>query len=281
MTALLTLLLCLLSAPRAPGQEAFAPLSERLDLDRRQARFDLPRRLAEVSGLAFTHDGRLLAHGDERGLVYAVDPLTGAVDRGFEVGSPPVMDDLEALATAGDRLFLASSGGRLYEFRRVAEGTGSPVRVTDTGLGDACEVEGLAYHPASDCLVLACKTSRDGPDEVRVHFLPLSPGAAVPSPLRVPSAAFHDQGYRGPVNPSGLEVDPTTGSLVIVAARQGLLFEIDLNGRLLDVVRLPSGRHPQPEGIAFGPDGRLYIADEAGDGTARLTVYGPREKAAP
>ncbi|NJD19507.1 MAG: hypothetical protein FIA95_09545 [Gemmatimonadetes bacterium] len=264
-----------------PGQDVPAGVSRRFDFGHRVAHFDLPGRLAEASGLAFTPDGRLLAHGDERGGVYTADPATGAVDRGFRVGEPPIADDLEGVATAGERVFMASSAGRLYEFRAVPQGGTSPVRVSELGLGGACEVEGLAYEADADALLAVCKTLHPPAPEVRIHRFPISPNARALEPIRVPLAAFRSRGHQGAVSPSGIDVDPSTGTLVVVAARQELLFEVDREGRLLDLVHLSRQRHPQPEGIAFGPDGLLYIADEANGGTARITVYGPRKEPSP
>lgn len=166
-------------APRSVARQAAPTLTERYDLEHRAAHFELPRRLQEISGLAFADDGRLFAHGDERGIVYAIDTDTGDVDHGFALGSPsaPVPGDFEGIARVGERWFLVSSRGLLYEFRHVAEGEASPIRVTDTGVGGSCEIEGLTYEPASNSLLLACKTIAPRADEFRVHRLPIDPAA--------------------------------------------------------------------------------------------------------
>lgn len=278
MRSVVLLSACVAALLVVPDRLAAQSLSRRLDLEHRLDRFDLPGRLDEASGLAFGPDGRLFAHGDERGVVYRVDPREGSVDRGFSVGEPTVRDDFEGLAIAGDRFFLVSSRGLLYEFREAPEGSSSPARVTDTGLGGECEVEGLAYHPGLDALLVACKTVTPPAPEIRIHRLPLDPDAPRRPPIRVPLSAFAARGHRGDVNPSALDVDPASGSLVGAAARQELLFEVDLEGRLLDLVPLERRRHPQTEGVALGGDGRLYLADEAARERGRLTVYGLRRE---
>lgn len=276
MTRTLAAVLWAALAGAPPGSGTAPVLSERYDLDRPVAVMKLPPRLVEVSGLAFTPGGTLLAHDDEVGVVYAVDPVQGRVDRGFRVGTPMARDDFEGMAAAGERLFLISNRGLLYEFRRGDAGSSSPVRVTDTGLGQACEAEGLAYHGPSRTLLVACKTLRPQAPEVRIHLIPLDGGRPWPDPIRIPWASFAHHGHPGPVHPSGIDVDPGSGTLVLVAAREHLIFEADLDGTLRDVVALAPGRHAQPEGIAFGPDGLLHVADEGAGGDGRITVYGPR-----
>lgn len=254
------------------------PLAERYDLEHRAARFELPNRLNEISGLAFSQDGRLFAHGDERGIVYEIDPETGDVDHGFALGSPsaPVPGDFEGIARVGDRWFLVSSRGLLYEFARVAEGEASPVRVTNTGVGNSCEIEGLTWEPASNSLLLACKTIAPKADEFRIHRLPIDPTDPVPPPLRVTFDALVPFGLKHGLHPSGIDVDPRTGTLVLVAAREEAIVELSPDGRVLSAVELSKNRHRQTEGVAFGPDGRLYLSDEGGGHRARLTVYTPR-----
>jgi len=260
---------------RSAAQDSTPTLTQRYDLEHRVTRFDLPGRLDEISGLGFSASGTLFGHGDERGQLFTIDPATGEVGRGFGLGPTVLRDDFEGMAVAGDRFFLVSSKGWLYEFREAPQGGSSPVRITDTGVGAGCEVEGLAYDPTTQSLILACKTVIPAAPEVRLQWIPLDPSAAVPPPLDIPLDAFAEVGLQGGVHPSGLDVDPRTGHLVLVAAREEALVELDGDGRVLSAYRFPGHRHPQAEGIAFGPDGLLYIGDEAHGGKARLTVYGP------
>jgi uncharacterized protein YjiK len=274
---ILVLVALSLSSGWQVGGQVARPLTERYDLERRSVRWVLPGRLDEVSGLAFTADDRMFAHDDERATLYAIDPSTGSVGRGFDVGpTGPVRDDFEGLAIVGERWFLVSSRGILYEFREAPEGGSAPVRVTDTGLGAGCEVEGLAHDARAGALLLACKNVAPRADVVRVHRLSLDPDATPLPPLRVPFSALAGAGLTGGFHPSGIDVDPSTGSLVLVAAAEEALVELAPDGRVLSVLHLSRGRHPQPEGIAFGPDRRLWIADEAHGRDARLTAYDPR-----
>jgi len=263
------------SAACASGQGP-GTLLERYDLDRRAARFDLPGRLEEVSGLGLTPEGRLFAHDDERAIVYEVDTSEEDVGKRFQLGDPPVAGDFEGITIVGERFFLVTSHGVLYEFREMPDGREAPYRVTDTALGAECEIEGLDYDPASDALLFACKVAAPDRGTLVVHRIGLAPDAPALTPLTVDRGQLRGHGVSRAFAPSAVAVDPATGNIVLLSGATPALLEVDRSGRVVSGTMLSPDRHRQPEGLAFGADGTLYIADEGDGREARVTAYAPR-----
>ena len=257
------------------GAAAEPSFLERYDFENRLRRSDLPGRLDEISGLAFTPDGRLFAHDDERGRVHQIDPLSGEVGMRFDLGVDLVRDDFEGIAIVGERFFLISSTGRLYEFREGADRENVPFRVTDTGVGRGCEIEGLDHDPVADALLIPCKITMPDRGDIVVHRLPMSPDAESVPPVLISKASLTAWGLEPEFDPSAIAVTPE-GTWLLLSGRHDAILEVDRSGAVIGAVELRKGRHPQSEGIAIGPDGTLYISDEKNGKEARLTAYGPR-----
>jgi uncharacterized protein YjiK len=271
-TAWVALLALVVSWPASA--QAPSTVLGRFDFDERTARFNLPGRLEEISGLAVAPDGRLFAHDDERGIVYEIDPGREEVVKAFSLGDPPVAGDFEGIAVVGERFFLVTSHGLLYEFREMPDGRAAPYRVTDTELGARCEIEGLDYDPREDALLFACKVSAPERGVIVIHRIALDPERGTLEPILVPRDQLEAFDVRRSFQPSAVLVDPT-GTLILLSASREAIIEVDRSGRVLDGRRLSSDRHRQPEGIALGPDGTLYIADEGDGRRARVTLYAP------
>jgi uncharacterized protein YjiK len=239
----------------------------------------LPGRLREISGLASTSDGRLFAHDDERANVYQVDPETGEITKGFSVGLMGTRGDFEGIAIAGERFFLITSAGQLFEFREGEAGSTVGFRVHNLNLGGACEWEGLAVDPGRQTLLLPCKTPRR--QRLKDHLVVVSVGLesmALDSSPRVliPLEELDSRGLDDKFHPSSIEVHPVTGSLLLVAAREEALVELSSSGEILATRELKRKDHPQPEGLTFLPDGTLILADEGQGKRGTITRYRPR-----
>lgn len=242
----------------------------------------LPKALTEVSGLALTEDGRLLAHDDERARVYVIDPESGKRLGAFDLTDAPnaanpraIRADFEGIAVADGHVYLVTSDGIIFRAPLAAVGATVATERFPTPAGDACEIEGLAHHPGLGSLLLACKKPRIRRHGVITVFQwslarqTLLPGDSI----RVDLASAHQFDRSTRINPSGIAVAPQTGTMVIVAARQRLLIEAGMDGKVLRVIGLPKRYHPQTEGIAFGVDDSLILADEGGSKRGQLGVY--------
>ena len=97
--------------------------------------------------------------------------------------------------------------------------------------------------------------------------------AVEPEAIRVQAAGLEAFGLADHFAPSGVEVDPETGFLILISARQESIIEITPSGRIVSGFHLGSDRHPQAEGIAILPDGTLLLADERQRGRAHITSY--------
>ncbi len=244
------------------GASLFAPAEDR--------HWGLPKRLKEISGLALTGDGRLLGHNDERAVVSVIDIESGELVKSFSLGDPAVAGDFEGIAVGeGDAIYMIESTGRLYRFAEGANEAHAPFETFDTGLGRVCEVEGLAYQPAQQSLIIACKTNHARAMKktvalyawsVRTRTLGARPWLTAPeAPI---AAAAGVEGF----HPSSVEIDPATGRVILLAAREGALAELNPDGALVAARKLDAS-HNQPEGAAILRNGALVIADE---GTAGL-----------
>jgi uncharacterized protein YjiK len=237
------------------------------------ARWELALPLSEISGLAASPGGRLFAHGDERGRIFELDRATGKVVKTFRLKGDP-KDDYEGIAVAADRLFLMTSTGMLYQTAEGDDQADVSWRMTDTGLGRTCELEGLGYDAKADLLFIPCKDGRGRPWNAQLTVFRWSParGALVEPAITVPMTAVYRLTEIPDFRPTSVEVDPVTGNLLLSSARGLSLLEVTPRGRLVGAARLSARLHRQPEGIALA-SGRLYVADEGGKDRGTITIY--------
>jgi uncharacterized protein YjiK len=282
MYLLPALLLCLGLMACAEAQSAPAGSLGHYDLAGAPvARVELPAGLAEVSGLAYTPDGRLLAHGDEQAVVFQIDVATGKVVKRFAVGGPggPLLGDFEDIQVVGDRLFLVTSAGELVEAREGADGATVPVVRRTRGLNGACEVEGMSWDQASGSMLLLCKGTKGKRWQDQLVILAVDPetGEFASEPrLTVPQAELGRRTGAKRFAGSAMVRHPRTGTYLLLAGPQHAYAEIDTAGKVLGGGALAEGRHRQPEGIAVAPDLTLLISDEAAGRTATITGYAYR-----
>jgi len=239
-----------------------------------QQQWRLPGQLREISGLAATRDGRVFAHDDEQAIIYEIDAGAGRLVKAFALGDPVERGDFEGLAITPDGDFhVVTATGELLSFREGPDGAHVPFERRQTGLGGVCEVEGLAYFAPENSLILACKRNqaRDMRDTISLHALRLDTNQ-LESWLSLPESDIVDAAGVEHFRPSGVEIDPSDGRILLISANDAAFVELSRRGEILAARALIAG-HPQTEGVTIARDGALLLADEGGDGRALLSRY--------
>ena len=234
----------------------------------------MPPELKEISGLTLLANGNVLAHDDEVGVIYEIDPKTGILLKHFKLDGDP-HGDFESITTAGSDIYLLESKGILFKFKDGANGAHVPYTKFDTRLGHECEFEGLAFEADSSRLLLPCKNvkSKTLKGQLVIYGLPLPmTDTSNMSMLTVPMTDVVGTNGWKKFQPSDMAIDPTTKNYVLIGSREQGIVEITPGGEVVRSEPLPKG-HNQAEGVAVTPDGILIVSDEATHKPAAITLY--------
>lgn len=118
---------------------------------------DLPKKLKEISGLAYASDTRLFGLNDEKGIIYQIDLGKGEIVKSFSIGKRILFKDFEGLAIAEKTFFAITNSGELYKFYEQKDGGYSNYKKLFTGLSQKFDAEGLCFDPETYSLLIACK----------------------------------------------------------------------------------------------------------------------------
>lgn len=259
------LVVCLLSACNAkktqdtqtekPSESQIIPY----DLKTPAKRFTLPAELREISGLSYYKPNQLLCVQDEVAVAYLYDLKKEQIADSSVFGN---YGDFEGIEWVKNEIYILKSNGDLYHFEPFSK---SIARIPGN-LPDKTEVEGLAYDPESDRLMIAVKEGGKKTDKV-VYMYDLK-SKVLYQGLILKDKALEEAGIDAKkFKPSGLAVHPKTGELYFLTSVGKRLVVVNRKGRIVASEALDPKLFRQPEGICFAPDGTLYIASE-GDGKA-------------
>lgn len=242
---------------------------------------ELPGELDEISGLEW-HQGSLLSLQDENGIVFYLDPESGSIEDTLKFDKK---GDTEGLCVMNNSIFALQSDGDIF----MVEGMDND-RVTrfKTGLDKDCE--GLCAWSATNEILIACK-ERGKHSDRDIYAISIERLVKKKKPrFKFGIDANEVMAYleadsslnqsrlskkgRDLVKPSGIAEHPLNHNLYVLSGNSGLLVELGHDGQLLAVFPLPTEFLPQPEGIAFSPNGDLFISSERADlDTAHLLRF--------
>lgn len=235
--------------------------------------------LKEISGIGPTSKpGEYLAIADEKGEIFFVDGTGGGAisqrvlfrDKG----------DFEGVEMVDNNLWAVKSDGKLFE---VSNWNNTPPTVTEyeTPLQKSDDIEGLGYDNAHRALLVACKGDPDSAYIRKIYSFDLKTKQLSATPVYsinpnevnalVPYSDTEKHHY---FSPSGIAIHPKTGDVYVISSALKRLVVLDENtGKIIAAVRLDKKILPQPEGIAFDPQGNLHLSSEGKKGEGLLLKF--------
>ncbi len=264
------------SLKREHLQEEVLKVSSLYQVNSPDQSFLLSPRLAEISGLSLGfRDSTLVAVQDEEGIIYELTRAEGKILDQQKFGED---EDYEGVEVVGNRAYIINSKGNIHLF----DNSGSmESRKIKTELKRDDDVEGLTYLEKSNSLLLACKSNRTGKKKGRniyrfdlekmlldtAVYLVLNPEIIARKLKREKKTPYF--------SPSAISQHPLSGEIFILSSVARAIVVFDHLGELVGAANLDRSVHLQPEGMAIDSSGRLYIANEARGGVAKLHVFDP------
>ena len=237
----------------------------------------LGKSLNEISGITYNpEDGSLWAISDSKRKIIGIEVKKGKLkdETGNVVASDQDLEDIVKLDTAA---YLLSSKGLIYEVPLTTKDSAS-VRSYPFWSNAKNDFETLYYDPSADGLIMMCKDCEDdnGKHVRSAYRFDLKT-------KKFDSSAFFTinteevkklvKNDDAKFDPSAAAIHPINKRVYILSSAGNLLVVADNRGRIFEAYNLNPDEHPQAEGIAFAPNGDMYISNEGKYGTPTLQIF--------
>lgn len=239
-------------------------------------RSQLGKVMNEVSGICFSPNGTLLAVSDSKEKVFAIDTRTKKL-KDYTDRILPSNSDVEDLVQVDSSVYLLRSSGEIREVPPGGKDSAS-VKTYPSPLNGRNDFETLYYDPSAQGLVMICKScAHEKGEGVRTAYR-----------FDLPSKTFDSTEFftidkeeikkllknsNAKFDPSAAAINPVDKRLYILSSAGNMLVVSDTRGKVIEAYNLNPDDFPQAEGIAFAPNGDMYISNEGKYGKPTLLVF--------
>jgi uncharacterized protein YjiK len=238
--------------------------------------FELGKELVEISGIAYNEeDTSLLAISDNKEKIYKIDLKTKKLKNYTDKFAG--VYDYEDIVKVKDSAYVLISNGTIIAVPKNAKDSTATVRYKFWSQARN-DFETIYHDPSVNALIMICKTcEHEKGEEIRTAYkFDLATRSFDSSEYYIISIGSVKAKVRNDdanFKPSAAAIHPINKNLYILASAGQLLVITDLKGTVLQVFSLHPDRHPQAEGIAFAPDGTMFISNEGKYGKATLQIF--------
>ena len=242
-------------------------------------KWDLPEVLEEVSGIHYLSDNKMACVQDEDGIIFIYNLDTDLVEKTINFSKS---GDYEGVAIIDSTAYVLESNGKIHQVLDYL-GPSFTTHTFKTHFSGKNNMESLSADSINNRLLLSVKdTDPNSRDYKGIYAFDLETKRVLPTPIfKIPlndpilmekSSKSDDDGggTNGGFYPSDLAIHPIDGTIYILEGKTPRLLLMDPQGKLLQLHELNEEFFPQPEGLAFAPDGTLYISNEGKKGTANI-----------
>ncbi len=259
--------ICMLGSCNNSGKESTSPAGYDLANPLKKT---LPESLLEISGICFGPQGNdtLYSINDEDGILFKIDlTKTGNAATKHKFAKH---GDYEDLAFFNGKWVVLKSNGTLITFTPSNIGNKDSSLVTEAILPKA-EYEGMAA--AGDTLFVLCKSCPADENKSSISAYAIVENAEKLTMVHTISISLAGITKDKAFKPSGIALNPITGNWFIISAVNKKLVELNRQFGFIGSHHLKTTVFKQPEGIAFGSTGTLYISNEGDEAGANLLIF--------
>lgn len=224
----------------------------------------LPKELIEISGISWISDDRFACVQDELGKVYIYNTLTAKIEKEIPFGEP---GDYEGIAIAGETIYVLQANGTIIEIENYD--SAKPLeKKYKTQLTKKQDCESMAYDQKNNRLLIAIKAEEsDNASYKGIYAFNLKTKEMAVKPvyrIDLNHQIFNgEKSKKKTIQPSDMAIHPLSGDIYIIeATTKPKLLILNASGSIRSLHDLPGSDFPQPEGITFSPEGKMYISNE-------------------